>query len=112
MGEHPMAINIFLLLDCLGLIFLIYALVNFWKERRRSDSRRHSPIYCEEHNFGVRIATFPAVYTSKEQNSVIPFPARYRQQAELSPEYQRGFAKPIEMQRRVISEPRASHGGK
>jgi hypothetical protein len=111
MGEHPMAINIFLLLDCLGLIFLVYTLVNFWNEWRRPESRRHSPIHCEEYNFGVRIATYPAVSTSKEQNSVIPFPARYRQ-VELSPEHQRGFAKPIEMQRRAVPEPRASHGRK
>jgi hypothetical protein len=111
MGEHPMAINIFLLLDCLGLIFLIYALVNFWKERRRPDNRRPSLVQCDEQDFGIRIATIPAVYTSKNQKSVIPFPARYRQ-ADLSPEYQNRFAKPIEMQRRVLSEPRASQGGK
>ncbi len=105
-----MAINVFLLLDCLGLIFLIYALVNFWKEWRRQENGRHSRIQCDKNNFGVRIATIPVVYTSNAQNSVIPFPARYWQ-ADPSPEHQRGFAKPIEMQRRVISESSASHGG-
>ena len=32
LGECPMATNIFLLLDSLGLVFLIYALANFWTE--------------------------------------------------------------------------------
>jgi hypothetical protein len=106
-----MAINIFLFLDCLGLVFLMYALVNFWQEWRRTKSGRHSPIQVDEHNFGVSIATFPAVHTSNVQNSVIPFPARHRQ-THLSPEHQKGFAKPIEMQRRLESEPRVSQGGK
>jgi hypothetical protein len=105
-----MAINVFLLLDCLGLIFLIYALVNFWKEWRRQENGRHSRIQCDEYNFGVRIATIPAGHTSNVQNSAIPFPARYWQ-AELPLEHHRGFTKPIEMQRRVVSEPSASHGG-
>ena len=106
-----MAIDIFLLLDCLGLIFLMYALVNFWQEGRRTKNGPHSPIQGDEHNFGISIATFPAVQTSNVQNPVIPFPVRYRQ-ANLSPEHQRGFATPIEMQRRAVSEPRASQGGK
>jgi hypothetical protein len=111
MGEHPMAITIFLMLDCLGLIFLIYALVNFWKEWRRSGNHRHSPVQSDEQDFGIRIATIPAVYTSKDQNSVIPFPTHYRQ-ANLSPEHQRGSAKPIEMRRPAVSEQRASQGRK
>jgi hypothetical protein len=111
MGEHPMAITIFLILDCLGLIFLIYALVNFWKEWRRNEHRHPSPVQRDGHDFGIRIATFPGVYTSKNQKSVIPFPVNYRQ-SNLSSVQQRDFAEPIEMQRRVLSEPRASQGGK
>jgi hypothetical protein len=111
MGEHPMAITIFLTLDSLGVIFLIYALVNFWEEWRRPKNHRHSPVQSDEQDFGIRIATIPALYTSKDQNSVIPFPTRYRQ-AELSPEHQRGFAKPIEMRRLAVSEQRASQGRK
>jgi uncharacterized membrane protein len=111
MGGHPMAITVFLLLVCLGLVFLIHALVNFRKELRRHENRSHSPIPWDEHNFGVRITPIPVVFTSKDQNSVIPLPARHRQ-ADLSPGHQREFAKPIEMQRRVVSEPRASQGGK
>jgi hypothetical protein len=106
-----MAITVFLLLDCLGLVFLIYVLVNFWKEWRRHENSGRALILSDDHNFGVRIAPIPVVFTSKDQNSVIPFPTRYPQ-ADPSPEQQRGFAKPIEMQRRVISEPRASQGGK
>ncbi|HEX3377682.1 MAG TPA: hypothetical protein VHS29_12525 [Candidatus Acidoferrales bacterium] len=106
-----MAITIFLLLDCLGLIFLIYALANFWKEWRRDKSRRPSPAQRNEHDFEIRIATFPVLYTSKYQNSVIPFPVNYRQ-ANLSSMQQTDFVEPIEMQRRVLPEPRASQGGK
>jgi hypothetical protein len=110
-GEHPMALDVFLLIDCLGLAFLIYVLVNFRKESRGQKYGRYMPFRCEERDFGVRIATIPAVCTSKDQNSVIPFPTRNRH-ADYFPEQQRGFTKPVEMQRRGVAEARVSHGGK
>jgi hypothetical protein len=114
MGENPMATDAFLLLDCIGLVFLIYALVNFWNEWQHCSKDRHSNIrvHLDERNLGGRIAIIPRVFIfPKDQNSVIPFPARYRQ-IHLPSESHVGFAKTIEMHPRVISESRASQRGK
>jgi hypothetical protein len=110
LGEHPMALNIFILLDCAGLVFLIYVLVNFWNEWRRYQNGSHSAVQLDEKHLGDRIAIIPAVHLyPKNQNSVIPFPARYRQ-IYLPPEHHTGFAKTIEMRRRELPVPRASQG--
>jgi hypothetical protein len=104
LGEYPMAMNVFLLLDCIGLVFPIYALVNFWKEGRRYKHSRHSALPCDQANLGGRIAVIPAVFLCpKDHGAVIPFPARNRQ-INISSEHAIGFAKTIEMRRRVVSE--------
>jgi hypothetical protein len=107
-----MAINIFLLLDCIGLVFLIYVLVNFWKEGRRYKNSGHPEVQVAEINRGDGIVVLPPVFLyPKDHNSAIPFPARYRQ-INLSVEQQKEFAQPIEIQRRLFSEQRASRGRK
>jgi hypothetical protein len=114
MGGHPMAIDIFLFVDCIGLVFLIYALVNFWNEWRGYNGGRQSPIQTQlnEKKLRDRIAVIPKIFLyPKNQNSVIPFPAHYPQ-INFSPEHLSRIAKTIEMRRRVVSEPRASQGCK
>lgn len=105
-----MAVDIFILMDCIGLFFLIYVLANFWNEWRRYGKTGHQPLRQDEKYVGDRIALIPPVYLyPKDPSSVIPFPARYRQ-IHPSPEHHSGFAKTIEMRKRVAPTAKASHG--
>ena len=81
LGERPMATNAFLLLDCFGLVFLMYALANFWNEWRRCKNRRPPRVPLDAQIVGDRMAHHSTSFsvTPKNVDSVIPFPARYRQ---------------------------------
>jgi hypothetical protein len=73
-----MAMTIFLVLNGLGVVFLLYVLANFWKESRRP--KNNARMYAAE--FGQRDWTDVAVVTHRiSQNpqgglSVIPFRVR------------------------------------
>jgi len=111
-GEHPMALNVFLLLSCIGLVFLIYAMANFWNEWRRYRNSGSSVAQFDDKNWDSRLAVIPSVFLHpRDRNPVIPFPARYRK-ISLSLEHQTGFARTMEIRRRVVSELRASQGRK
>lgn len=104
-----MATNVFLLLNCIGLFFLIYVLVNFWYEGHRYRNNSHSMLPMDEKDFGNRIANLPSVSLySKDQNPVIPFPARHRQM-NLASERHTQFAKTLEMRERAVSDQTVSH---
>src|SRR5665213_1134650 len=96
MGEHPMAMNAFLLIDCFGLIFLMYALANFWSEWRRHKNRsREVPL--DGKIVRDRIAVNPRVFLyPKNVAPVIPFPERYGQ-ISPAPEHHKAAATTIEM---------------
>ncbi|HET6144362.1 MAG TPA: hypothetical protein VFE02_12710 [Candidatus Acidoferrales bacterium] len=104
-----MATYAFLLIDCFGLVFLIYALVNFWNEWRRYQNRGHREVPPDAQTVGDRIAIIPRVFLCpKNVAPVIPFPARYRQiNATLE---QRKAAATIQL--RVIRRQRASRAAK
>jgi len=105
-----MAINAFILLNCASLVFLIYALVNFWNEWQGYKSSIRSALHPDEKNSGGRMAVISAAHIfSKNPNSVIPFPAVGRQIG-LSLERKKGRAKSIELRGRGVSELRASRG--
>jgi len=76
-----MAMTIFLALNGVGVIFLLYVLGQFWKEGRRhaADIRR-----CDEAALGrewveVLVATHPVSHSAHGGLPVIPFPARDRE---------------------------------
>ena len=70
--------TIFLGLNGLGVIFLMYVLVNFWKEVRRP--KKNAPRYVADNGHGgwaeVHVVTHPISPSAQRGLSVIPFPAR------------------------------------
>jgi len=107
-----MAIDFFIMLNCIGMVFLIYVLVNFWNEGRRFQKSSHPVIRLDEKNLSDRIAVIPGVFPCpKDRYSVIPFTERCRQ-INFSPEHHTGFAKTIEIPSRAIPVQRVSQGRK
>jgi hypothetical protein len=106
-----MATNAFLVLDGFGLVFLMYALANFWNEWRRYKHGSQRGVPLDAKLVGDRVVRIPPVYLyPKNAKSVILFPARYRQ-LNATPEHQRKSATTIEMRKRMApnqSEVRAS----
>jgi hypothetical protein len=75
-----MATDAFLLIDCFGLVFLIYALANFWIEWRRYKNGGRREVSPDGQIVGDRIVVIPRVFLyPKNAAPVISFPARYRQ---------------------------------
>lgn len=104
-----MAMDAFLLLDCFGLIFLMYALANFWNEWRRYKNRSRREVPLDGKIVSDRIAIIPRVFLNpKNVAPVIPFPERYRQ-INPAPEHQKSAASTIEM--RAVRKHSASHAG-
>jgi hypothetical protein len=70
--------TIFLGLNGLGVIFLMYVLVNFWREGRRP--KKIAPRYAAENGHRgwaeVHVVTHPISHSGQRGLSVIPFPAR------------------------------------
>jgi len=99
-----MATNVLLFISAFGLVFLIYALINFGREWRRyiHDTRSRLPVGARV--VGDRVAIIPAVYLyPKNSGSVIPFPARYRQ-INLPLVQQGKSGNTIEMRKRIVPE--------
>ena len=70
--------TIFLGLNGLGVIFLMYVLVNFWREEHRpkKNARRYAPEYGHMGWAEVHVVTRPISQSAQRGLSVIPFPAR------------------------------------
>jgi hypothetical protein len=105
-----MAMDAFLLIDCFGLVFLIYALANFWNEWRRLKNRNRREVPPDRQIVGDRVAVIPRVFIyPKNAASVIQFPARYRQ-INATPEQRKAAAATIQL--RVIRRQRAARAAK
>ena len=76
-----MAMTIFLAVNGVGVIFLLYVLAQFWKEGRRHAADIHK---CDEAALGrewveVLVATHPVSHSAHGGLPVIPFPVRDRE---------------------------------
>ena len=106
-----MATNVFLLLDSLGLVFLIYALANFWTEGQRDKRRNRREVPPDAQVVGDRDAIIRSAHRQPSNgNSVIPFPAPHRQ-IHGAPQHGDRSAT-IEMRKREALQPRAGRVGK
>jgi len=75
-----MATTIFLLLNGLGVVFLLYVLANFWKEGRRPMKEECNDVmeFRGRNWADVVVVTHPISLTAQGGVSVIPFQARNR----------------------------------
>ena len=75
-----MAMNIFFLLNVLGLVFLLYVLVNFWNEGRRPEcgTRKFKSDLDRENKPVVFVATHSISRSAQGGRSIIPFQIRDR----------------------------------
>jgi hypothetical protein len=73
-----MATTIFLILNVLGLAFLLYVLVNFWKEgkRTRTDFRPDEYDFLREEKQSVLVVTHLIAYAAQRRGNVIPLRVR------------------------------------
>jgi hypothetical protein len=76
-----MAVTIFLLLNGLGVVFLLFVLANFWKEghQRAHDARRYAGDYERREWAEVLVTTHPISHSAQGGMAVIPFPVRDRE---------------------------------
>jgi hypothetical protein len=75
-----MAMTIFLLLNGLGVVFLLYVLANFWLEGRRpiNNARRYAAEFEQRDWADVLVVTHPISHSAQGGLSVIPFRAPER----------------------------------
>ncbi len=75
-----MAMTIFLVLNGLGVVFLLYVLANFWKEGRRpkNNARKCAAEFGRGDWSDVVVMTHPLSHSAQGGLSVIPFQARDR----------------------------------
>ena len=75
-----MGMTIFLLLDGLGVVFLLYVLANFWKEghRTKNNARKYAAEFGQRDWADVVVVTHPISHSAQGGLSVIPFQARDR----------------------------------
>jgi len=73
--------TIFLVLNGMGLVFLLYVLANFWKDGQRSgsDGLRHTSDFRRWDGAGVVVITQPISRAPQGELSVIPFQSRSRE---------------------------------
>ncbi|MBZ5659195.1 MAG: hypothetical protein LAO08_02205 [Acidobacteriia bacterium] len=73
-----MAIKLFLLLNAMGVIFLLYVLANFWKEasRTRSDVRPDEFDFMQEERPAVLVVTHLIAHGTHGNGSVVPLQLR------------------------------------
>ena|SRR5271165_567599 len=73
--------TIFLVLNGMGVVFLLYVLANFWKEGHRTGDK--GPLYAREFGWRDRAEVFvikkPISNSEQGALSVIPFHARNRE---------------------------------
>ena len=75
-----MAMTIFLVLNGVGVAFLLYVLANFWKEghRPKSHARKHATEFGRRDWADGFVMTHPISHAAQGGISVIPFQARDR----------------------------------
>jgi hypothetical protein len=75
-----MAMTIFLVLNGVGVAFLLYVLANFWKEghRPKSNARKYATEIDRRDWADVFVITHPISHAAQSGISVIPFQARDR----------------------------------
>ena len=75
-----MAMTIFFLLNGMGVVFLLYVLVNFWKEghRQKKNARKYAAEFGRRDWADVNVVTHPISRSAHGGFSVIPFHARDR----------------------------------
>jgi hypothetical protein len=75
-----MAMTIFLILNGLGVIFLLYALAHFWEEghRRTYAGRKYAAHDGQQDWTHAFVVTHAISHSAQGGMSVIPFPARER----------------------------------
>jgi hypothetical protein len=75
-----MSIAFFLLLNGLGVVFLVYVLAGFWKEGHRSvnNARKYAAEFGERSWYSVAVATHPISQNAQGGLPVIPFQTRAR----------------------------------
>jgi hypothetical protein len=76
-----MAMTIFAVLNGMGVAFLVYVLIQFWKEGRRLHGeapRRQATEFSSERKAEVAVVTYPVSRSTQIGLSVVPFPARGR----------------------------------
>lgn len=74
----PTVMTIFLVLNGLGVAFLLYVLVNFWKEAHRSENnaREHVMDFDQRDWADMAVMTHPISHSAQGGVSVIPFRTR------------------------------------
>ena len=72
-----MALTMFLVLNGLGVVFLLYVLANFMKEGRRN-ARKYAAEYGHRDWAEVLVVTHPISHSAQGGLSVIPFRVRSR----------------------------------
>lgn len=75
-----MAMTIFLVLNGVGVVFLIFVLAKFWKEghRPRSNGQKYAAQFGRWDWVDVHVVTHPIFQSAQRGLSVIPFRARDR----------------------------------
>ncbi len=73
-----MVMTIFLVLNGLGVVFLLYVLANFWKEGHRpeNDARELESNFDEGDWADVAVITHPISHSAQGGVSVVPFRTR------------------------------------
>jgi hypothetical protein len=73
-----MATNVFLLVNGLGVVFLVYVLINFWKEARQltAATPRHIAQPVPTNRTDVVVVTLPISHSAYGGLSVIPMQVR------------------------------------
>jgi hypothetical protein len=75
-----MAMTIFLVLNGMGIVFLLYVLANFWKEGHKpaSNARKYMREFGRRDWADVVVVTHPISHSAQGGISVIPFQVRDR----------------------------------
>src|ERR1700730_1926595 len=75
-----MAMTIFLALNALGVVFLLYVLGNFWREgpQPKNNARKYAPEFGRRDWINVAVVTHPISHNAQGSLSVIPFRVRDR----------------------------------
>ena len=99
-----MTMTIFLVLNGLGVGFLLYVLANFWKEGHRSMKldRKYAPEFKYRDWVDVLVVPHPISHSAQDGVSVIAFEGRGRK-AGSKPEQRPAAREAVEMPLRRIS---------
>jgi hypothetical protein len=78
--RNPIAMTIFLVLNGMGLVFLLYVLASFWREGYRTASNVHKRAtqFRSYEGAHVFVVTRPISRSARRIDSVVPFKARER----------------------------------